>query len=358
MKKLSRSLALFLCVAIVITTVGCSTTTTTPPEPAEKPAPAETPEPAEKPAQEETPAVAEMTPPDKPEIIQICGATSGGTYFLLANAISQMLNTEASEWFKASPQSTAGTPVNIRLMEENETDFAFGQAGVAQQAMDGTGAFEKKYTNISSVTYVYPNVMQIAILKDSGITEFADFEGKTFAAGASGSATELNTRDMFQAVGLTYDDVTIEYTSETQSADLMKNRQADGANLIAALGAAAMTDLMSGKDVDIYSFSDEELDAILALNPAYFKLVIPAGTYPNQDYDVKTFAVANYIFCRRNLSDDLVYQFTKAIYDNTEALVNTHKIAANIKPESAVDGLTVPLHPGAEKFYKEIGAIE
>lgn len=333
-KGMLKVLVLCLVCSLVLFSFGCSTN-----ENEE----AENDEGAEKPA--------------SPEVIQICGATSGGTYFLLANALSQILNTEAGDVFKASAQSTAGTPANVRLLEDGETDFAFGQSGVAQQAMEGTGAFETKFENLASVTYMYPNVMQVAVRKDSKITKFTDFEGKTFAAGASGSATELNTRDMYAAAGMSYDDSTIEYTSETQSADLMKNRQADGANLIAALGAAAMTDLMSSGDCEIYSFSDEEIEAILEISPAYFELIIPAGTYPNQDEDVKTFAVANYMFTRKDLSEELVYQFTKALYENRDGLIQAHKIAENIKPEDATNGLTVPLHPGAERYLKEVGAL-
>lgn len=344
-KKFFKALSLMLALAIVLVVAGCGAQSSAAPAPVSSAAPA-----ASEPAAPAKPA--------SPTMIQICGATSGGTYFLLANAIAQMLNTQAGDWFKASAQSTAGTPANIRLMEDKETDFAFGQAGVAQQAIDGVGSFDKKYTNISSVTYVYPNVMQIIVRKDAKITKFADFKGKTFCAGASGSATELNTRDMFDAAGLKYEEVTIEYTSETQSADLIKNRQAQGANMIAALGSAAMLDMMSSGDCDVYSFSEEELDAICAINPAYFKFTIPAGTYPNQNADVKTFAVANFIFCRSDLDAELVYQFTKAIYENTAELVNAHKIAANIKPENCINGMTAPLHPGAEKYYKEIGALK
>lgn len=147
-------------------------------------------------------------------------------------------------------------------MQNGETDFAFGQAGVAKQAYEGTGSFEgESLTNIASVTYVYPNVMQIAVSNSSGIDDFSDFAGKTFCAGASGSATELNTRDMFAACGLTYDDVRIEYTSESQSTELMKNNQADGANLIAAIGAASVTELYSTGDYHLISFTDEQLEA-------------------------------------------------------------------------------------------------
>ncbi len=344
-KKLSRIICVALALALVLVASGCGG------------APASTAAPASTPASSTAASPAASTPKSS-TAIQICGATSGGTYFLLANAICQMVNTKAGDWFKASAQSTAGTPANVRLLEDGETDFAFGQSGVAQQAMEGVGAFDKKYTNLASVTYVYPNVMQIAVRKDANIKSFADFKGKTFCAGASGSATELNTRDMYAAAGITYEDSTIEYTSETQSADLMKNRQAQGANLIAALGAAAMTDLMSTGDCEIYSFSDEEIKAICALSPAYFEFTVPAGTYPNQDNDIKTFAVANYIFCRADLDDELVYQFTKAIYENVSTLKAAHKAAGDIKPENCINGLTVPLHPGAEKYFKEIGAIK
>ena len=339
-KKLSRILCAALALALVLVAAGCGAA------------------PASSAPASASSASSVAAAPQSSIAIQICGATSGGTYFLLANAIAQMLNTNAGDWFKASAQSTGGTPANIRLMEDGETDFAFGQSGVAQQAMEGVGSFDKKYTNFASVTYVYPNVMQIAVRKDAKITSFADFKGKTFCAGASGSATELNTRDMYAAAGIKYEDSTIEYTSETQSADLIKNRQAQGANLIAALGAAAMTDLMSSGDCEIYSFSDEEIKAICALNPAYFEFTVPAGTYPNQDKDIKTFAVANYIFCRADLSEDLVYQFTKAIYENVDTLKAAHKAAGDITPENCVNGLTVALHPGAEKYYKEIGALK
>ena len=296
--------------------------------------------------------------PSSPYTIQICGATSGGTYFLIANAICQLMNDTVPEWFQASAQSTGGTPDNIRLMEEGETDFAFGQAGVVGQALNSIGAFEgETFTNISSVTYVYPNVMQIAVSNKSGVENFADFKGKTFCAGASGSATELNTRDMYEACGLTYSDSNIEYTSESQSVELMKNGQADGANLIAAIGAASVTELYSTGDYHLISFTDEQLDAICALSDAYYKYTIPAGTYANQNEDIKTFAVANYIFCRSDMDEDAVYTFTKTIYENLDTVHEMHNACKNILPENCVNGMTAPLHPGAERYYKEIGAI-
>ncbi len=306
-------------------------------------------------------ADASKTASHKLAMVQICGATSGGTYFLLANAIAQVLNTKMPALFKASAQSTAGTPVNIRLIEKKEVDFAFGQAGIAKTALEGTGGFERKFTNLASVTYVYPNVMQIAVAKDANIKSFADFKGKGFAVGASGSATELNSRDMAKVYGLDYltkKEFTPEYASEAQSVELLKNRQAVGANLIAGLGAASAMDLMSSGKFELLEFPKDKVAELRKLNGAYFNYSIPANTYPNQPNAVNTFAVANYIFCRKDLPVEVVYNFTKAIYENQSELVAVHKAASYIKKESAVDGLTVPLHPGAEKYFKEIGAIK
>ncbi|GHV50292.1 C4-dicarboxylate ABC transporter [Deltaproteobacteria bacterium] len=297
----------------------------------------------------------------KKTMVQICGATSGGTYFLLANAIAQVLNSKLPDDFKANAQSTAGTPVNIRLMEKKEADFAFGQAGVAKSALDGVGGFEQKFTNIASVTYVYPNVMHIAVPKDANIKTFADFKGKSFAVGASGSATELNSRDMAKVYGLDYlakKEFTPEFASEAQSVELLKNRQAIGANLIAGVGAASVMELMSSGKFELLDFADDKITELNKLNMAYFKYVIPANTYPNQPKPNSTFAVANYIFCRKDLPEDLVYKFTKALYDYQADLVAVHKAASQIKKENAINGLTVPLHPGAEKYFKEIGAIK
>lgn len=296
-----------------------------------------------------------------PAMIQICGATSGGTYFLLSNAITQLLNTKYPDDFKASAQSTAGTPVIIRLLDGKEADFGFGQSGIAKDAYNGAGSFDKPYTNIASVTFMYPNVMHIPVMKKSDINSFADFKGKTFTVGASGSATELNSRDMASIYGMNYvdrKDFIAEFASESQAVELMKNRQADGANLIAGVGAASVVDLMSSGKYRLLQFEDQKIDELHAMNPAYFKYVIPKDTYPNMESDVNTFAVANWIFVRKDMPEDVVYNFIKALYENQSDLISAHKAAAQMKKESAVNGMTIPLHPGAERYLKEIGAID
>jgi len=298
--------------------------------------------------------------PSSPYLTQLVGATSGGTFFLVMNGFADMLNNKLPNWFKASAQSTSGGLEILRLLESGDAEFGMGQAGVARTAIDGTygDGNQPKFVNIASVTYMYPNVMQIAVANDSGITDFTQFAGKSFCAGASGSATETNTRDMYSACGIEYSN-SMQYTSEAQSVELMKNKQADGANLIAAIGAASVTELYSTGKYHLLSFTDAQLDAICAKNPAYYKFTIPAGTYANQNEDIKTFAVANYLYARKDLEDDVVYMLVKTLYENLEETQSIHNVLkTNFKLENCTDGMTVPLHPGAEKYYKEVGAIK
>lgn len=326
---------------------------------AEAPAPAESAAPAEAaPAEAEAPA--EVTPPSSPYLVQLVGATSGGTFFLIMNGFAQMMNDKLPEWFKASAQSTAGGLEILRLLESGDSDFGMGQAGVARSAIDGTygDGNQPKFVNISSVTYMYPNVMQIAVANNSGIENFTDFAGKSFCAGASGSATETNTRHMYKALGMEYSDK-MQFTSESQSVELMKNGQADGANLIAAIGAASVTELYSTGKYHLLSFTDEQLDEILKMSPAYYKFTIPAGTYANQDEDVTTFAVANWLYARSDMDEDAVYTLVKMLYENIEETQGIHNVlGSNFSLDNCVNGMTVPLHPGAERYYKEVGAIQ
>lgn len=294
---------------------------------------------------------------DMPEYATIAGATSGGTFFLLANAFAQLLN-ENIAGISASAESTPGSPVILELLNNGDGELGIAQAGVADEAYHGKGQFEgNPLENISQVTYLYPNVMQMVVRKDAGVESVADLEGKTVAVGASGSATELNSKDLITAAGIDYPDgITAEYTSETQSVDLLRNRQADAANMIASLGSASMLDIMSTGDFEILPIEPEIVEKLQSeVNPAYYEFTIPANTYPNQPEPVQTFAVANWLHARTDVSEYFVYETLSILYDNLDFMIETHQVTENIKLEDALNGQTIPLHPGAIKFYEDNG---
>lgn len=294
---------------------------------------------------------------DMPKFVTVAGATSGGTYFLIANAMSQLFN-EKIPGMNATAQSTSGTPKILETLNGGEAELGLAQAGIAENAVNGKGQFERKQMdNIAGVTFLYPNVVQFVVRKDAGIKQPEDLKGKKLAVGAVGSAVEVNSKDLFEGLKFNYpNDITPEYVSEAQAADLLKNKQVIGANLASALGSSAMLDIMSSGDFELLPISEEIVQTLhKEINVAYYPIVIPANTYPNQPEPVPSIAVANWLVARADVSEDFIYETLKVIYENQEHLVNAHKVMEHTKLESALNGQTVPLHPGAVKFYKDKG---
>ncbi len=299
--------------------------------------------------------------PKKPALIQFAGGSSGGTFFLIANAIAQVLNTNYSDYVKCSTQATSGSVEILNLMQDGEIDFGWSQSGMAAQAVEGVAPFDTPHDNISSVVYGYPNVCQIVVTKDSGIESVADFAGKTISVGGLGSAAELNMREICAAYDINYiddGDFKAENASDNDYPDMIANRQIDGGFSAAAIGAAAVVNTMTTGNCKLVSLSDEAIAKLCEMNPAYFEYTIEAGTYANQDYDVKTVAVANYIYCRSDLDDTTVQALLDCIFNNMDELALSHSAIKNITAETAVSGLTVPLHPAAEAYFKAEGILE
>lgn len=294
--------------------------------------------------------------PETPYMIQFAGATSGGSYFLICNAIAELLNAKYSEYFNASVQSTAGTAAILRALQEEEVEFGIAQAGLAKDAMHGQNNFDEAWENFSSISYVFPTVMHLAAVNDDKIQTFADFAGTNFAVGAAGSATELNSRSLCDAYGLTYDSFkSVEYTSEAQSVELLKNKQLTGANLIAAQGSASPTDLMSSAGFKFLNFSENDLKMVLEKADSFYPYTIPANTYMNQNYDVSTYAVANFLYANNSVPDEVVYAVTKAIFENLDYLKGVYSLLDGVTLDTAFDGMTVPLHAGAKKYFDDAG---
>ena len=348
---MKKVLALIIALTMLLLATACGKTseTTTPTTPVIA---------SEAPAEEKKAEVGSLgiPVPETPYMIQFAGATSGGSYFLICNAIAEMLNAKYPEYFKASAQSTAGSSANLRAMHEEEVEFAISQAGLAGDARLGRNAFTEQWENFHSVTYLFPTVMHLVSVDDDSIQSFADFKGQKVSVGATGSATELNSRDLCTAYNMTYDDFkSVEYISEAQAVELLKNKQITCANLIAALNSASPTDLMSAGGFKILSFSQEDLDKVPAVAGSFFPYKIEANTYMNQDYEVQTYAVANFLYASDYVSEDVVYAVTKAIFENLDYLKEVYALLNGVSLETCQNGLTVPLASGAEKYYTEKG---
>jgi TRAP transporter TAXI family solute receptor len=291
------------------------------------------------------------------DFINILTGGTSGVYYPLGVAMSKIY-TDKIAGARPSVQATKASVENLNLLQQGKGEIAFtlGDSLALAWAGDADAGFKAKLDKLRGVGAIYPNYIQIVASKESGIKTLADLKGKRLSVGAPKSGTEINARAILGAAGLAYADLgKVEYLPFAESVDLMKNRQLDATLQSAGLGVASIRDLSTSVDINVVEIPAAIVDKIGA---PYVKATIPAKTYGGQDADVATAAVVNYLVTRADASDDLVYKMTKATYDSVPDLIAAHQAAKAIKLETALEGLPVPLHPGAAKYWKEKGVAK
>jgi TRAP transporter TAXI family solute receptor len=286
-------------------------------------------------------------------ITVLTGGTSG-IYYPLGVALAKIYG-EKIEGAQTRVQSTRGSVENLILLQQGKGEIAFTLGDSLRLAWEGDeeAGFSAKLDKLRGIAAIYPNYIQIVASKESNITSLADLKGKTLSVGAPKSGTELNARAIFKAAGLSYNDLRkIEYLPFAESVDRIKSRQLDATLQSAGLGVASLKDLSTSVDVTIVAIP---ADVIARLGAPFIEATIPANTYKGQGADVKTVAVANFLVTRADVSDDLAYRMTRQLFENIPDLVAAHKAASGIRLDVALQGMPVPLHPGAEKYYREKG---
>jgi uncharacterized protein len=287
----------------------------------------------------------------------LTGGTSGVYYPLgvaLANSIGKALPAA-----KTSVQATKASVENLNLLQAGRGEIAFTLGDSLSDAWQGNeeAGFKTPLKKLRGIAAIYPNYIQIVARADAGIRTLADLKGKRISVGAPKSGTELNARTIFTAAGLGYKDFSkVEYLPFGESVELMKNRQLDVTLQSAGLGVSALRDLATSVDIVVIPIP---ADVIRKTNdPAYLPATIPANTYRGQTADVASAAVQNYLVTQEGVGSDTVYAMTKALWTGLDQLVAAHSAARAIDPKRALEGMPLPLHPGAEKYYREVGLIK
>ncbi len=286
----------------------------------------------------------------------LTGGTSG-VYYPLGVAIGKIFSDKIPD-VKTQVQATKASVENLILLQQGRGEIAFALGDSLKAAWDGDeeAGFKSKLDKLRTIGAIYPNYIQIVATADSGIKTLADLKGKSLSVGAPKSGTELNSRAILAAAGLSYKDMgKIEYLPFAESVDLMKNRQLNATLQSAGLGVASLKDLSTSTEITVVSVPAEVVGKI---GPPFKPVIIPANTYSGQDKDVPTAAVVNYLVTSSAVSDDLAYQMTKLIYESLPELANARAAGKEIKLENAAAGSPVPLHPGAIRYYKEKGLIK
>ncbi|MFD0859421.1 TAXI family TRAP transporter solute-binding subunit [Roseovarius aquimarinus] len=291
------------------------------------------------------------------EFINVLTGGTSGVYYPLGAGLANIYG-EKIEGVRTQVQSTKASVENLNLLQEGRGEIAFALGDSVDAAWQGVeeAGFPAKLDQLRGIAAIYPNYIQVVASEESGITDFEGLKGRSLSVGAPASGTELNARAIFGAMGMSYDDLgKTEYLPFAESVELIKNRQLDGTLQSAGLGVASIRDLSSALPITVVAIPASVAET---LGAPYIAATIPANTYDGQTEDVPTVAVSNYLVSHAGVSDDTAYAMTKLLFENLDTLEAAHQAAAQIDMKKALDGMPIPLHPGAERYYREQGLLQ
>lgn len=279
---------------------------------------------------------------------------TAGTYYSYGGIIAQYIGNYADS--KVTAVSTGGSKVNIQSIQDGDFQLGFTQSDVLAYAWKGTRSFEKDGPthDFRVLGGLYAETVQLFTMDDK-ITSVADLKGKSVSIGQAGSGVYFNAMDVLNAAGITIDDIKPQYQSFEDSKESLKDGKIDAAFIVAGAPTTAITELATTNGVNIINIDGELRDKILADNPFYTALQIPADTYPGQPEPVETITVKATVVVSKDLDDDLVYNMTAAIFDHAEEIAKENAKGAELTLETATEGMDAPFHEGAARYYAEHG---
>jgi len=292
--------------------------------------------------------------------VDIATGGTGGTYFPVGGAIANILSNNV-ENLVATAQTSNASVTNLNYLLTGQAETGICQSNLAYWAYKGIVLFEDKepFEGLRGIASLYPETIHIVAHADAGIKTVADLKGKRISVGAPNSGNEADARIYLPAHGVKYEDLgKLEYLSMAESAQLFADYQIDCYTATTGYPSSSFMDSATQRDVVLVKMDDEVMDKLVEEYPYYAKEIIPGGIYRGVDEDTPTLATPCWWLCTEDMDEELVYQMTKALWENHEEIAKAHAQGKNITPDTALDGQPVPLHPGAERYYKEVGILK
>lgn len=291
------------------------------------------------------------------EFITVLTGGSSGVYFPLGGTMAKIYQDLGA---KANSQSTAASAANATTLNQGKAEIGFSMGDTAADAFEGIDSFEKQgaQENIRSIASLYTNYLQIVATKGSGIKTIEDLKGKRVAVGAPASGTEISARRVLAAYNMTYDDIKADYLSFSEGVEGMKNNNIDAVVISSGLPNAGVLELATSKEIIIVEIDKEKILEMQKDYPTFYPTIVSKDVYSGMEADVNTVGVNNVLITHKDVSDEVAYAMTRALYDNISQLQNSHNAAKDIDIKKALENLPAPLHPGAKKYFDEQGINE
>ena len=296
--------------------------------------------------------------PGTEKLITILTGSTNGVYYPLGTTLSGIY-AKAIPGASVTAQATQGSVENMRLLEHGDGELAFTLGDTLADAWTGNqgAGFDVPYRRLRAVAKIYPNFIQVVASTRSGIKTLADLKGKKVSVGPNGSGTELNAIAIFKAAGFSFSDLgKVDYSPFGTSARLVIEGALDATVQSAGLGAESIRHLLASGQARLIPIPADVVAKVGS--QVYGAATIPANTYDGQTADVATASLPNFLVTRVGVSDHVAYLMTKSLFDQLAQLAQTYPAAGGISVKTATTGLPIPLHPGAERYYREIGVLK
>ncbi len=321
----------------------------------------ETKEPAQNNTENTDPATSETNSSiDANALYAIGGGSTGGTFNAMGNVFTQFFN-DAGGYGQFSSTATTGGVQNVMFMQNGTCDFGIVGQSVFVQAADGTDSFAESgaYEDLTIIAPLYSAIFQQFVAK--GMESEADLRGKRLVVGGPGSGDLAIAETLYGAMGMSFEDFEPQYLGSTEGAESMKDGHTDGAIAVTQLPFSTFVELTNADKAYLIPLEQSTIDKMCETGdhtyPSYYPSVIPADTYKNQTEELPTIATGTYLCCRGDLSEELIYELTKYMWENIEELNTLHAAVANLTIDAVKDVADMPIHPGALKYYQEQGVL-
>ena len=294
--------------------------------------------------------------PASAQQLSIATGGTGGVYYPIGGGFSEKINNHI-DGAQATAEVTGASVENMGLIMRGDADMALALADTVYQAYTGTGDFEgRQIENTRALASVYPNAVQLVTLAESDIESIADLAGKRVSVGAPGSGTELNARALLEANGVSYEDFTPQRLNFNETADAIRDGDIDAGFWSVGPPTSSILNLAATRDIRLIGLSDEEIANAQEAEAVFAPYELAAGMYDGMDEAVQTIGIPNVLVVNSDMDEELAYQLTQLLFENTDELIAVHPAANDTTIEFTMNSTPVPLHPGAIRYFEEVGA--